>query len=149
MGRARKPKEMQKGNLTVEQQVQMEQAEAAVMVSRDQLVHPPRWLIDATARKEWKRVTAILAEIEIIGNLDLNNIGGYCNAYSLYIRAVNEVNEPGNLFDKDKLDCMKKYADEMRRFAALCGLTVDSRLKAGAYVAGKKDDDISDMFGDI
>ena len=149
MGRARKPKEMQKGNLTVEQQVQMEQAEAAVLVDQDQLMRPPRWLIDATARKEWKRVTRILMEIQIIGNLDLNNIGGYCNAYSMYIRAIQQVSEAGNLFDKDKVDCMKKYADEMRKFAALCGLTVDSRLKAGAYIAGKKEDDVNDMFGEI
>lgn len=149
MGRARKPKEMQKGNLTVEQQVQMEQAEAAVLVDQDQLMRPPRWLIDATARKEWKRVTGILMEIQIIGNLDLNNIGGYCNAYSMYIRAIKQVSEAGNLFDKDKVDCMKKYADEMRKFAALCGLTVDSRLKAGAYIAGKKEDDVNDMFGEI
>lgn len=140
---------MQKGNLTVEQQVQMEQAEAAVLVDQDQLMRPPRWLIDATARKEWKRVTRILMEIQIIGNLDLNNIGGYCNAYSMYIRAIQQVSEAGNLFDKDKVDCMKKYADEMRKFAALCGLTVDSRLKAGAYIAGKKEDDVNDMFGEI
>ena len=90
-----------------------------------------------------------LSQIGIVGNLDLNNIAGYCNAFSLYRRAVTALTSDGALFDKDAVDVMKKYADEMRRFAALCGLTIDSRLKAGAYMAEKKQQDISDQFGDI
>ena len=149
MGRARKPLAAQKGDLTVARQVELEQAEAAVRTGADELRRPPKWLIDPVAKKEWKRVVTELSQIGIVGNLDLNNIAGYCNAFSLYRRAVTALSSDGALFDKDAVDVMKKYADEMRRFAALCGLTIDSRLKAGAYMAEKKQQDISDQFGDI
>ena len=149
MGRARKPLAVQKGDLTVARQVELEQAEAAVRTDAGQLGRPPKWLIDPVAKKEWKRVVTELSQIGIVGNLDLNNIAGYCNAFSLYRRAVTALTSDGALFDKDAVDVMKKYADEMRRFAALCGLTIDSRLKAGAYIAEKKQQDISAQFGDI
>lgn len=149
MGRARKPLAAQKGDLTVAKKVEMQQVEAAVTTGSEQLNRPPSWLIDKVAKAEWKRVVKELANIGIIGNLDLNNIAGYCNAYSLYRQAISAVAQPDFVFDKDSVDVMKKYADEMRRFAALCGLTVDSRLKAGAYLTGKKEEDITEKFGDI
>lgn len=149
MGRARKPLAAQKGDLTVERQVELQQIEDAVTGGNEQLKSPPKWLIDKVAKAEWKRVVKELTNIGIIGNLDLNNIAGYCNAYSLYRQAIATVAQPNFVFDKDSVDVMKKYADEMRRFAALCGLTVDSRLKAGAYLNDQKQGDICDKFGDI
>jgi phage terminase small subunit len=43
----------------------------------------------------------------------------------------------------------KNYADEMRRFAALCGLTIDSRLKAATVKTEQKDEEIKQKFGNI
>lgn len=43
----------------------------------------------------------------------------------------------------------KGYAEEMRRFAALCGLTIDSRLKAGTVKANKQQEEIENRFGAI
>ena len=43
----------------------------------------------------------------------------------------------------------KKYAEEMRKFASLCGMTIDSRLKAAAMKVEKVKDEIKDEFGDI
>ena len=45
------------------------------------------------------------------------------------------------------VDVQKKYAEEMRRFGALCGLTFDSRLKAGAMKVEKQQDEIYEKFG--
>lgn len=43
----------------------------------------------------------------------------------------------------------KKYAEEMRKFASLCGLTIDSRLKAATIKIDKVENEIEDEFGDI
>ena len=43
----------------------------------------------------------------------------------------------------------KKYAEEMRRFASMCGLTIDSRLKAASARMDRIEDEIADEFGDI
>jgi hypothetical protein len=37
----------------------------------------------------------------------------------------------------------------MRRFAALCGLTLDARLKLGSVLAEKQQAEIDERFGDI
>lgn len=43
----------------------------------------------------------------------------------------------------------KQYADEMRRFASLCGLTIDSRLKLAVQKTTKERKEIEEDFGDI
>ena len=43
----------------------------------------------------------------------------------------------------------KNYAEEMRKFAGLVGLTIDSRLKIATTKAEKQDSKIIDEFGDI
>lgn len=47
------------------------------------------------------------------------------------------------------VDIQKGYAEEMRRFAALCGLTIDSRLKAGSAKVNKQQEEIENRFGAI
>ena len=147
MGRSRKPLEMQKGNLTVEQQVTLEQAEEMVSVGKEQLAKPPTWLIGKCARNEFKRVVKEMEKVQIFGNLDVNNLACYCNAFAMYRKVLDLVKiRPA---DKDLTDILKKHADEMRKFAALCGLTIDSRLKLGASMAAQKDVEIEGNFGDI
>ena len=43
----------------------------------------------------------------------------------------------------------KEYANEMRKFAALCGLTIDSRLKAAVTKKNKTEENVTEMFGAI
>lgn len=161
MSRSRKPLEMQKGNLTVEQQINMQQAEETVTVGREQLARAPNWLIDDVAKKEFKRIVKEFERIDVVGNLDLNNIAGYCNAYSFYLRATNQLKNEGltverkmkngsvGTFKNPLIDIQKLYADEMRKFAALCGLTIDSRLKVATVKTTKTNQEIDDKFGDI
>ncbi len=122
---------------------------------------PPTWLIDATAKREYKRILKDLKKIEIVGNLDLSNLAGYCNAYSMYRKAtkqlagteliVTKTSASGNEYDTENplIMVQKKYAEEMRKFASMCGLTIDSRLKAATAKADKIEDEIEDEFGDI
>nr|DAM08100.1 MAG TPA: terminase small subunit [Caudoviricetes sp.] len=162
MPRPRKPLSEQKGNLTVEFQKQREFEESIVKTSRSELNAPPSWLINQTAKKEFRRICKLLEEIDIVGDLDLTNICGYCNAYAMYRQATEEllkdVKEKNSLkvtggngqeTENPLVGIQRRYAQEMRDFEKLCGLTIDSRLKLASSKAKNIDDDIQDKFGDI
>ena len=126
----------------------------------NQLKTPPRWLINDVAKKEWRRIVRELNKIQIVGNLDYANLGGYCNAYANYIQvteilknqtySIERETRTGTIIVKNPLvDIQTNYAAEMRRFAALCGLTIDSRLKAAVVKTEKTEDMITEKFGNI
>lgn len=131
------------------------------MTGAEDIGKTPSWLIDPVAKKEYKRILKDLKKIEIVGNLDLSNMAGYCNAYALYRRAteqlskqeliVEKVSASGCVYDAENplIMVQKKYAEEMRKFASMCGLTIDSRLKAATAKVDKIEDEIEDEFGDI
>lgn len=151
---------MQKGNITVITGNKRKNEEQSVTVGKEQLKRAPKWLLDDIAVKEWKRLVKELDKIDIIGNLDVNNLGGYCNAFSRYVQATEELREAefctiretrtGQIVVKNPLiDIQKLYADEMRKFAALCGLTIDSRLKAAVTKTSEKEETMERKFGGI
>ena len=160
MARPRKPKELQTGHLTVIDGQRKKAAEDAVKTEKNQLKTPPKWLINDVAKKEWRRIVKELDKLNIVGNLDKNNLGGYCNAFANYIKAteilaqqafyVERETRTGIIVVKNPMvDIQKGYADEMRRFASLCGLTIDSRLKAGTAKVNKQQEEITNRFGAI
>lgn len=160
MGRGRKPADMQKGHVVKDELEKRRQEEEYVTVGKNQLKRAPVWLVDDVAKKEWSRLIKELDKIDIIGNLDKNNLGAYCNAFSRYLQVSKELSEGTLLVEKQTkygaqtvpnplIAIQKVYAEEMRKFAALCGLTIDSRLKAAVTKTPKKEEEISEMFGDI
>lgn len=160
MPRPRKPVDMQKGNLTVINGQKRKAEEASVTVGKNQLKTAPKWLINDNAKKEWRRIIKELSAIELIGNLDYNNLGAYCNAYANYVETTNQLRgetytiaretRNGEIIVKNPLiDIQKYYAEEMRKFAALCGLTIDSRLKAAGTRKTKKEEGFKEKWGNI
>ena len=160
MGRNRKPSDMQKGNITVIDGNRRRKEEESITVGKNQLKRAPEWLVDEVAVKEWKRIVKEMDKIDIIGNLDRNNLGAYCNAFSKYVKATNELKEAPFTIEKNTrsgivtvrnplIDIQKLYAEEMRKFASLCGMTVDSRLKAAVTKTTKKEESIKERFGAI
>ena len=149
MSRERKVLQMQKGDLTRKVMIEREQEEQSVTLPSDQLKTPPAWLTDPVARREWKRITKELAKIQIVGNLDRDNIAGYCNALSVYIGTVKAM--AGKELDEQLvyMNAQCKAADEVRKFGRLCGLTIDSRLKAAAIKTKEMNDAIEKEFGVI
>lgn len=158
MSRQRKLLDMQKGNLTVLQQEKKRIEEEYVRTGKDQLKFPPIWLIDDIAKKEFKRIVKELKEIDMVGNLDLNNLGAYCNAFSNYIHVTEQLNGQAYYIERETrtgviivknplVDIQTNYASEMRRFASLCGMTIDSRLKAATTKIDKQQQTISSKFG--
>lgn len=160
MPRPKKPIDMQKAHLTLVEKQNRKTEEDSVTTGNNQLKTPPRWLINDVAKKEWRRIVRELNKIQIVGNLDYANLGGYCNAYANYIQvteilkdqtySIERETRTGTIIVKNPLvDIQTNYAAEMRRFAALCGLTIDSRLKAAVVKTEKTEDMITEKFGNI
>lgn len=160
MGRPKKTISMQTAHLTLVQKQERQNEEDSVTTGKDQLKTPPKWLINDVAKKEWRRIIKQLKEINIVGNLDRANLGGYCNAYANYIKAteilkdqtfyVERETRTGIIVVKNPMvDIQQTYAAEMRKFASLCGLTIDSRLKASVAKTEKIEDEIKMKFGNI
>ncbi len=157
-GSTRKPLAQQKGHLNVVVMQQRKAEEEAVRTEQDQILRPPTWLKNKVARKEWKRIIPQLMEIDVVGNLDLANIAGYCLAYANYQKATEELEgmplayvdkADGKTKSNPYIEIQAKYAQEMRRFGELCGMSVGARLKAAATKTRTKEEELEDKFGVI
>lgn len=160
MARPKKPLAMQKGNLTVDQQDKKKDIENLVQGKTDNLKMPV-WVTDKEAQKEFRRLVKELKTINAITNLDINNLAQYCVAYGGYVQATKELtgktltttkqnpNGSYQTISNPLIKIQKEYADEMRKFACLCGLTFDSRAKIAETKIEKEKDKIGDTFGDI
>lgn len=160
MGRSRKSLDAQTGNLTVDAKERRAAEEQTVATDKDQIQKPPTWLIDSAAKREWKRVVKELDKISLVGNLDKNNLAGYCNAFANYLKVtkllkdqdycIERETRTGTIIVKNPLvDIQKSYAEEMRRFASLCGMTIDARLKAAAVKSEAEAENMEKQFGKI
>lgn len=150
MGR-RKPAALQKGDLTVRVQKQKELEEQSIFIENDQLQIPPTWLINSEATNEWIRLVKEFDKKSMINNLDYNNLGAYCNAFAKYTEIVEKLGMDIMIgINVNPLVQMElKYAEEMRKFASLLGLTSESRLKLGSIVAGVTSNEVENRFGEI
>lgn len=162
MSARKKPIATQTKHRSVAEKIDMQMAEDLVKTKSDQIITPPPWLNSQVATDEWNRVIPQLLEIDIVGNLDLEAIAGYCNAFSNYQKAITALEQQGLLIVKEDEETgysyvkenplnnlALKWGTEMRRFADLCGLTVNSRIKAGQSKVDKQKEKITDEFGDI
>ena len=160
MGALRKPLEFQKGRISNQKRQEKALEEKLVTVSCDQLTKPPSWLRDTLAKNEWKRLVEIFEEIGMIGNLDYNNLGAYCNAFSSFVDItkqlknqdylINHTNKVGatNIAKNPLITIQQSYSEEMRQYSKMLGLSIDSRLKAAPNIRKNSPDNGSE-FGDI
>lgn len=152
MSRPRKLLEEQRGNLTVEQKMQKAAEEAIISgISGDLLEKPPKELRDRYSKATWERIVPDLMQLGVIGNLDRDNLIGYCNAWSWYLECGRKLKRYKDDDDYQRmwLSRQKNAAEEHRKYGRLCGMNLDSRLKAASSKIKSEDDEIKDMFGDI
>ena len=152
MGRTRLPLSEQKGNLTKKQQGKRQAEQDIVTTGDEYFKKPPKWLTDPVAVAEYKRLVKAMKNMEMIGDLDANNLAGYCNAFAKYHAATGELDGSDLVVEGKEnplIAIQIKYAKEMRDFARLCGLSIDSRLKFAAVKLEVIENDISEEFGDI
>lgn len=157
MGRARKPLSEQTGNLTTEIQTRRSVEQDMARTGTEYFMKPPKWLINQTAVKEYRRIVKELGKLELLGNLDTNALGNYCNAFAKYTEITEKlkdapltvINSAGNEVENPLVNLQIKYSKEMRDNGRLCGITIDSRLKFASQKLDSIEDDISEKFGDI
>ena len=153
---------MQKGWRSEQTIEERKQAEEMVATASSDIVKPPSWLNSTIAKNEWKRVVPQLLEIDVAGNLDLEAVAGYCNAFANYRKATEQLakedlvieaisSTTGQPYAKENplVNIQIKYGTEMRRFADICGMTINSRLKAAATKQKQEQDTIEETFGAI
>lgn len=154
----RKPMALHNGHHTKEELDTMQRENDAATCGRSCLAgKPPKELIDATARAEWKRITAILTDMEIIGDLDRYALISYCNAWSFYVRATAELSKQPFTIENEKgssknslINTQNTFFEQMRAAAARAGLSVDTRLKHAALaVKNEPQDELTARFGDF
>ncbi len=92
---------------------------------------PPAWL-DAAGKKEWKRVAVELGGLEVVAEVDLTLLGGYCDAVARAIEASRMArNDPSFAARADRA------WDTVRKFAAVFGIGPAERSRVPK---GKKPD---------
>lgn len=151
MWKIRKPLEAQTKHLTQEEKKTKQLEEELVFVGNDQLENPPEWLVNEIAVNEWIRLVEQFNKKSMISNLDYNNLGAYCNAFARYTSIVKNLKTDVMIVEdvNPLVNLELKYSDEMKRYGALLGLTMESRLKVGSGIKTTSDEKLNKEFGDI
>ena len=150
MGRTRKPLSEQQGNLTKEQQVKRQTEQDLVKTDNKYFQKPPDWLTNDLAKAEYKRLVKAMKNMDMLGDLDTNNLACYCNAFASYLQVTAQIDRFITDGDVNPLITVQmKYAKEMRDFARLCGLSIDSRLKFATVKLDEVSENITNEFGDV
>ena len=162
MSANRKILRLQKSHLSQEQKEELKRAEEDIKTGVTDIIKPPSWLNSTIAKNEWKRVVPQFLDIDVAGNLDLEAVAGYCNAFANYRKATEQLSKEefviitedpktgATLYKENPLvNIQIKWGVEMRRFADICGMTINSRLKAAATKQKQEQDTIEETFGAI
>lgn len=92
---------------------------------------PPKALVDTVAKNEYRRVVPLLNDLDATA-LDQTMVVSYCNSYSFYLQAMEDVKKNGLVVDGKKnpaYNIYKEMQKEIRASAGQLGMTIDSRMK--------------------
>jgi P27 family predicted phage terminase small subunit len=121
------------------------------MIIRADNIHAPTWL-SKTAQAEFDRLTALLVEVEIMTEADINHLALYCDAYDKYICYNKQLKKGYWVQGKDEkkpnpfISKMNQAAAQMRTFATDLGLSPAARAKLAIRNADKKPGDEDEDF---
>lgn len=149
-GRPRKPTGNNKKHLTNDEKDLRNESELMASDFPALSTTPPKWL-DDDAKREYKRVVVDLKRLHIT-KLDQTQLSLYCNAYSKYIMASQDIDERGLLIEDKKnpsVNIMTDMSKEIRATAGSLGMTLDSRMKLVVPQIDKQSDDPFAKFGDL
>ena len=116
---------------------------------KPRVVCPPApTFMDATAKKEWRRIAKVLAAAKVLTEADLTGLQMYCVEYSRWREAVEALNGPEDIIaTTPNGHHMPSIYRQIERgaFENLCkimvqfGLTPAARTRVAAVEAEKKD----------
>ena len=154
-----RPKKLQKnatGHQTAIIQIQKEQEEEVISWMSDELLSaPPKELRDKVAVNSWNRILPDLKKLaeRMACNFDRDNLICYCNAWSQYMESQRMLKKKAIKDDPKEFDrwhrIQNNAMDAQRRYGALCGMSIDARLKLATAVIKKREQAVEDKFGVI
>lgn len=151
MPRPKKSLDQQKTRRTTQVQEELKATEEQLQQLKPLQKTPPAYL-DATAKKEYKRITTLLEEL-LIADLDLSLVVAYCQTYSNYVQATKHLNKHGLVTETERGTKLSSYytaqrdsTDRLISLSNKLGLNLDSRMK---IVTPKKETKEKDEFGDM
>lgn len=165
MGRKAKPINLHlvtgnKSHLTKKQIEQRKKNEPKFNADK---IRCPAWLkTDPVAKKEWNRITKELKAAELITNVDVTALAVYCDTYSKYIEATEELNKTDltlvytnkfgaeNIIEHPLVRISRGYAELMKKYITEFGLTPASRAKIAIPKKEKEEDPLKQKgFGNV
>lgn len=135
----RKTTKLTRKHMSKNERLERELAENQHKLPRDGL-DPPEWL-DLEARKEFTRVVAEAAKIDLLDNLDLSVLAVYADAWSNYIALHDLIQKQGNVIEvvgsqgnrtpkvNPALTAQEMYVKRIMSASAKLGLATTDRLK--------------------
>ena len=116
----------------------------------------PDWLED-DAKKEWKRLGKVLAEMGMLTEIDRAAFAGYCQAYARWKGAEEFITQHGDMVrtpngylqQVPQVSIAQTYLKIMNKFAEQFGLTPSSRSRIIASNGGPADatDEMENLLG--
>ena len=101
-------------------------------------------------RKAWKFCVSTLIERGIADNADRLNLINYCRSWAdvqrLYRIGIQDIEYSRS---KDYVTTLSQADANYRKYAQLCGISLDGRLKTGAKKVEQEDALIEGRFGNI
>lgn len=96
----------------------------------------PEWL-DDVALTEWHRLTPILEKMGVVTVADRNAVAAYCQSYSLYVKAVEDISRNGFTVEGHRgvmsknpaVQVQRDSLDQMGRWGAKLGLSPVDRVR--------------------
>ena len=119
---------------------------------------PKKFLRDACAIQQYKRLANILVRDSLVGDADKNNLIAYCNAWSVYIETQRDMDDPEKVLYDSKEEGARqdrlfrknsKALDTMSVYGNKLGMSVSARLQKGAAIVKQKQEEVEERFGAI
>ena len=101
---------------------------------------PPH--LDDVAKREWKRISGVLFNLQILSDIDRSALAAYCQAYSRWVKAENKIKREGfvietkngNIIQSPYVSIANKAMLIMHKFLVEFGMTPSAR--AGLKISG-------------
>ena len=120
----------------------------------------PSWL-NKEAKKEWRRIVALMEPLGLISGLDMANVASYCHSYAQMVEAEAYLAKHGlgyaipqrdrdgvltgmNAGEWPQVRTVRKCKEEIIRYSALFGLSVSDRSRL--HVVTRERDEDDDFF---
>lgn len=114
---------------------------------------PPH--LQGEARKEYQRITPILAKLKVISEADLASLVSYCELWGIYLNATKMLKKEGEVLYSDKgnayinpwKNIQTGAMKDMLRFSVEFGMTPSSRSRIKVETPTEEDKMTGFLFG--